>query len=67
MNLFLGPYFQVPMGATREISSASEKDVNCVTSKCILLKCFSEKLHRYDDFKMSEVHSKRCRNNTELS
>ena len=55
------------MGATREISSASEKDVNCVTSKCILLKCFSEKLHRYDDFKMSEVHSKRCRNNIELS
>ena len=55
--MFLEPYFQVPMGDTREISSESEKDVNCVTSKCILIKYFSEKLHRYDDFKMSEGHS----------
>ena len=46
------------MGDTREISSESEKDVNCVTSKRILIKYFSEKLHRYDDFKMSEAHSK---------
>ena len=55
------------MSDTREISSASEKDLDCVTSKCILIRCFSEKLHRYDDFKMSEVHSKRCRNSIELS
>ena len=41
------------MSDTREISSASEKDLDCVTSKCILIRCFSEKLHRYDDFKMS--------------
>ena len=67
INLFLGPYFQVPMGDTREISSTSEKDVNFVTSECILIKCFSEKLHRYDNFKMSEVHAKCCRNNIELS
>lgn len=64
--MFLRPYFEVPMGDTREISSTSEKDVNCATSKCLLMKCFNEKLHRYDDFRMREVHMKRCRNNMEL-
>ena len=65
--MFPRPCFQVPMRDTREIYSPSEKDVNFTVSKRPLIKCFSEKLHRYDDFRMSEVHSKRCRNNKESS